>query len=235
MMKKNAFIAMLVTAMIWLGGVSSSPDNGVASVISGPAVAAAADKPVADSHATAAADPHATPTDGGHAAPKDDNLLKPILGQFTWELLLFLVLFAVLAIFVWPPILKGLQDREEKIKDDLGSAEKAAKDAATTLAEYKAQLAEAQKKAQEVIEEGRTAATKLTAELKTQAENEIGAMKQRAETEIKGAKEEALAEIYEQAAVMSTQVAGQILRKEINADDQRGLIEASLQALKERN
>ncbi|QDU32836.1 ATP synthase subunit b [Poriferisphaera corsica] len=165
----------------------------------------------------------------------DDNLLKPMLGQFAWQLILFLVLFVVLTIFVWPPILKGLQDREAKIKGDLSSAEKAAKDAAGTLEEYKAQLADAQKKAQEVIEEGRTAATKLSAELKTQAESEIQAMRERAGAEIRGAKEEALAQIYEQAAVMSTQVAGQILRKEISVDDQRGLIDASLQALKERN
>ena len=224
-MKKNLFLVMMATAMLWVGGLSISNVN-VASV---GMVAAAADTTEVSAHGEAA-------EAGGHGAEAEKpGLLSLTLGEYSWEIILFLVLFAVLAKFVWPPILKGLQEREEKIRGDLSSAENAAKEATDKLDEYKQQLAEAQKKALEIIEEGRVSAQKLAAEVKGQAENEIAGLRERAANEIKGAKEEALAEIYEQAAVMSTQVAGQILRKEIKPEDQRGLIEDSLKALRDRN
>ena len=67
------------------------------------------------------------------------------MGPFLWQLILFLILLGILGKFVWPPILRGLQEREDKIRFDLQKAEDAATQATGTLEEYKQQLAEAQK------------------------------------------------------------------------------------------
>ena len=56
-------------------------------------------------------------------------------------------------------------------------------------------------------------------------------MKERAEAEITSAKDAALSEVYAQTAELSTQIAGRILKREINAADQQQLVSDSLAEL----
>ncbi|MFA9478981.1 F0F1 ATP synthase subunit B [Phycisphaerales bacterium AB-hyl4] len=154
-------------------------------------------------------------------------------GEYIWTLIVFLGLLAILIKFVWPAILKGLQERELKIQSDLKRAEKANVDAQQTLEQYKAQLAEARKEAQHMIDQSRTEASRAAAQIKDEAQKELAQMRQRAERDIAAAKEQAIAELYEQTATIATDVAGQILRRELSADDQRALVEQSLSKLGE--
>ena len=151
--------------------------------------------------------------------------------QSVAAIIVFIILFAVLKKFAWGPILKGLQERENKIKGDLERAEEAAQQAANTLKEYQASLAQAHAEAQKVIDRGRNDAERIGAEIKQQTQAEITQMRQRAEQEIRVAKEQALADIYAQTAVLATAVAGKILRREVNAQDQQRLVEESITEL----
>ncbi len=180
---------------------------------------------------------HAMDAHGEHDAAHGDShdeqpgLLTPDLGTAVWTIVLFLALFAVLAKFVWPPILKGLQAREDKIKSDLEQAEQAAADATAKMEQYQAKLTEAQKEAQQVIEQSRQDAQRVAAQLKDQARGEITQLKDRAASEINIAKQQAITELYGQAAVLATQVAGKILQREIRPEDHQSLIDQSLQQM----
>lgn len=168
---------------------------------------------------------------GEKADAASGSLLAFDLGSYVWKLIIFAVFFLLLAKFVWPPILKGLQDRENKQRADLQNAEQAAKEATATLSEYKQQLAEARKEAQAMIDQARADADKAGAARKAEIEREIGQLRERTTKEIAAAKETALADIYEQAAVLSTQIAGNILKRELNPQDQQGLVSESLQQI----
>jgi F-type H+-transporting ATPase subunit b len=231
-MAKITFYSVLFTVFMWCGGMTAPGVNNASDVSLRPtSVAAANEHAEAPDHATidtdAAPDTHAAADEDGHGEAQV-NLLDVTLGPFLWQLILFLILLGVLAKFVWPPILSGLREREGKIRYDLQQAEDAAKQAQATLAEYKKQLAEAQKQAQRIVDESRGAANKVAAQLKDEAQTQITQMRDRAEADIDAAKERAVSEIYNQAATLATQVAGQILRREINADDQSTLIKESI-------
>lgn len=152
-------------------------------------------------------------------------------GEFIWTLVLFLILLVVLVKYVWPPILNGLKDREDKIRMDLANAEQARREADEALEQYKAQLAESRKEAQQIIEQSRADAQKVAAELKGQAQQEIEQMRTRAQHEIRAAQEQAIAEVYARTAELATHIAGRILQREINAEDQKALIDSSLNEL----
>ena len=151
--------------------------------------------------------------------------------SYIWNLLMFLVLLTVLWLFVWPKILDGLRAREAKLRHDLETAENSAREAEQALAQRKAELAEAQKEAQAVIEQSKKDAEQVAARVKADAESEITRMKQRAEADIASAKELAVAEVYDRIADLSTQIAGRILSREINPQDQQQLISESLSEL----
>jgi F-type H+-transporting ATPase subunit b len=183
----------------------------------------------ADSHDEA----HASEDGHGHDDKKAEKKgpLSLVYGEAIWNLLVFLIVLAILAKFVFPVIRDGLKAREAKLEGDLSAAEKAKADAEASVAEYQAKIAEAQKEAQAVIDEAKKSAEQVAMKVKADAESEIVKMKERATAEIESAKDAALGEVYAQTAELSTQIASRILKREINADDQQQLVSDSLAEL----
>lgn len=164
----------------------------------------------------------------GQMIPTDPKL---IFQEAAYTIGVFVVFFLVLSFVVWPKILKALQAREDKQRADLLTAENAAKEASATLAEYKQQLAEARKEAQSIIEQSRKDAQRVGAQIAADAETRAKQVAQRAEADIAAAREQAITAIYEQAAGLSTQIAGQILKREIDPAAHQALVNESLQQL----
>lgn len=147
-------------------------------------------------------------------------------------LVVFALVFAVLSTKVWPMISSGLNERADKIKSEIEAAEAARTQAKAALEQYEKSLADARVEAQKEIDKARASAQAIGAELKARNEVEIQAMKAKAIAEIEAAKRQALSEIYGEAATLSTTVAGKILGREINAGDQRRLVDDALLELK---
>jgi F-type H+-transporting ATPase subunit b len=172
----------------------------------------------------------ATPTLAAAEGAEGDPMKLYYL-EMIWAVVLFILFAAVLGFVVWPKILGALQAREQKLEGDLVGAEKARAQADEALATYKAKIAEAQKEAQSVVEEARKSAEAAGAKIKADTEADIAKMKERAAAEIEAAKDQALSEVYAQAAELSTQIAGRILKREISAGDQQQLVNESLAEL----
>jgi F-type H+-transporting ATPase subunit b len=162
---------------------------------------------------------------------KESNVFAGTPVQSIAAVIVFLILFALLYRAAWGPILKGLQDRESKIKGDLERAEEAAEQAAETLKQYQASLAKAHEQAQQIIDKGHNDAQRVAEQIQEQVQTQINQMKQRAEQEIRAAKEQALAEVYTQTASLATAVAGKILLREVKPQDQQRLVEESIREL----
>jgi F-type H+-transporting ATPase subunit b len=143
-------------------------------------------------------------------------------------IIVFVLLLVVLRKYAWGPILKGLQDREAKIRADLENAERAAREADATLKRYQQQLAAAREEQARLIETGRRDAEREAGRIQEEAKREIDAMRKRAVGEIQFAKEEAIREVFAQAATLATDVATKILQREIRPDDQRRLVQEAL-------
>lgn len=147
----------------------------------------------------------------------------------TAELLVSLVSFGVLFIVMWkfalPPITKMLDERAAKIKDSLEKAEDTRVEAERLLDEYKAQLAEARKESNRLIEQGRKVADTMKDEIVAKANEERESMLTRAREEIQGEKRTAMAELQAQVADLSVAVAGRLIGATLSADEHKALIE----------
>ena len=159
------------------------------------------------------------------------NPFAGTLYQAVAAAIVFVVVLLVLRKAAWGPILKALQDRENRIKDDLETAENSAKRAEQTLRDYQQRLADANAEVRQMIEEGRTNAQKLAVQMKDHTQNEIVQMRQRAEADIVAAKERTLNEIYAETALLATYVAGRILKRQISETDQQQLVDEALSEL----
>ncbi len=168
---------------------------------------------------------------GPAAAAEGANPFVGTIYQAIAAAVVFVTVMVVLKKAAWGKILQGLQDRENRIKHDLDQAEASAKQAEKTLAEYQKLLANAQEEARSMMESCRADAKKVSAELKDQAQTEIDQARQRATEEIQWAKENAVNEVHAQAAELATNVAGKILRRQINAQDQQQFVNEALAEL----
>lgn len=143
----------------------------------------------------------------------------------------FLVVFVILAVKVWPPIVKGLKDRENKIRSEIESAEQAQKQAREALAQYERNLAQARAEAQRMLDDAKTQQAAIAAELRAKSETELNAMREKAKRDIDQAKRAAVAEIHQHATDLAMNIAAKILQREIGPQDQRRLVTESLEEL----
>lgn len=171
---------------------------------------------------------------GQGEASEPPNIFGGGLGTSLFTLAVFLVLVVVLRKWAWKPILTGLQKREEHIRRSIEDAEKAQNHAEKTLQEYKDQLARAQGEAQRIIGQGRDDAAQLAAQMKENAETIAQELRSQAGRDIAGAKEQALEELYEQTAELATNMAGKIIKKSLDAQDHRRLLQETLAELQNK-
>ncbi|MEX0824520.1 MAG: F0F1 ATP synthase subunit B [Pirellulaceae bacterium] len=195
-------------------------------LLSGPASAVQ----VGDEHAEPAAE-HAG--DGEHA--QRPPLLNLDLGSAVWNLLIFLLTFAVLAFLVWPPILKGLQSREDKIRSDLKQAEAANANAANLLTQYEKKLDDAQAEVQAMLAEARKDAAAAGERIVADAKAEAGRQRDRAVADIETAKQVALTEMADQTSAIAMKLAQQVVGRELRPEDHADLIRQSLDRLPSHN
>jgi len=131
------------------------------------------------------------------------------------------IVFAILVWFtmkfVWPPITKALDERAQKIAEGLAAADKAKselsvankrveEELAKSRNESAVRLAEAERRAQSMIEEAKAKAAE-------EGNKIIAAAKGEAEQQTVKARET----LREQVAALAVKGAEQILRKEVNA------------------
>lgn len=142
------------------------------------------------------------------------NLNATLFAQF--------VVFFLLAVFtmkfIWPPLMKALDERAQRITDglaaaDRGKAEMAAAgkralaELATAREEGQKRIADAEKRAQTIIEDAKKTAT-------VEGQRIIAAARADAEQQVSKAREE----LRGQIATLAVKGAEQILKREVNAD-----------------
>jgi F-type H+-transporting ATPase subunit b len=155
--------------------------------------------------------------------PSRDTLITAI-----WVIVIFLIMLAILYPTAWKNVLAGLKAREERIRKDIAEAEAARVRAESTLKEYNTQLAAAETRVRDMLTKATAEGETIAAGIRTRAQQEAEETKDRALRDIEAARGQAVAELQAQAAVLATAVAEKILRRNLNSDDQRDLVNQSL-------
>src|SRR5690348_8467502 len=101
-----------------------------------------------------------------------DKLLQPDTGLMIWTVVTFVLVMLVLTKSAWKPILDAINAREAGIRENIERAEKANVEANGLRERYEAQLAEAQRKIQEMVSQARADGERARAELVAAAKAE---------------------------------------------------------------
>ncbi len=171
-------------------------------------------------------------TRAAEAAPAEQpDLLHWDVASVVWVLAIFLVVLFILYRTAWKNVLAGLNAREARIRGDIADAEAARVKGEAALVEYNKQLGTAEGQVRELLAKAVADAERIATGIKMRAQQDAEAAKEAAVRDIEASKQQALSEIYEQAATLATSVAEKILRRNINADDQKALVDESLKQM----
>ena len=143
------------------------------------------------------------------------ELLTPSVGLVFWTTIAFLMLVFVIAKFAWKPILQTLRIREESIEEALKAADRAREEMSELKADNEKLLAEAREEREQLLRD----ANKVANGIKEEAKNEAAAITKRmleeATAGIEAEKQLALAEVRNQVAELSVEIAEKIIRKSL--------------------
>lgn len=160
----------------------------------------------------------------------DNPLVSPELGLIFWTTLSFAILLFILKKFAWKPILGAITEREEGIKDALASAEKAKLEMENLTADNERILKEARAEREALLKEAREIKNKMISDAKDEAQIQAGKMIEQAKTAIESEKKAAMAEIKNQIASLSIDIAEKVVKDELsNKDKQLKLVEDILE------
>jgi F-type H+-transporting ATPase subunit b len=152
-----------------------------------------------------------------------------------WTIVVFVVLLVVLKKYAWGPILEGLQKREQNIAAAIEEAEKARAEAERLREQFQAEMARAQEKVREILDEGRRDSQRVAEEMIAKARAEIQAERDRLRREIESARDQALQELWNQAAQLATLISAKAIRRQLSPEDHRRLVDEALAELERAN
>ena len=148
-----------------------------------------------------------------------------------WAVVVFVLLFVILRIFAWKPILEGLQKREETIRTSLEDAKKTRDEMAAMSAKFEKDMAEANQRIPALMDEARKDAEAMVADMRTKAAAEIQTERERLRREIEIAKDQSIKELWEQSAQLATLISAKAIGRSLNEEDHRRLLDEAMQEI----
>lgn len=159
------------------------------------------------------------------APPEGIDLVLPEIEELIAGIIAFSIVFVLIWWKVRPAIAETLAARQEAITGQLTEAETSKREAASLLDDYKNQLAQAKDEANTIVEDARQAADVLRTDLVGKAEAEAETIRGKARSDAGAEMERAAAQVKDQVATLSLELAQKVVAGSVDESAQRQLVE----------
>jgi len=144
------------------------------------------------------------------------SLVTPDIGLLFWMLLIFLVVFFILAKFGFPIVTNMVEKRNEHIDKSLQLAREAEEKMRNLTDEQTKMINDTKKQQAELLKEASETREKMIQQAKEDAQVEAEKILAKARTEIAAEKESAIRDVRRQVAMLSVEIAEKVLRKDLS-------------------
>lgn len=144
-----------------------------------------------------------------------------------------IILFVVLKKFLFKPVMKMIADRQQEI-DDLYAAANAAKENAAQLeSSYKEKLAVATQTGESIVRDAVLRGQNREEEILRQANAQADAIRRKASADIAQEKKKAINDAKDEIAQIAMDIAGKVVGRSLNTEDQAKLVDNFIDQLGE--
>lgn len=156
---------------------------------------------------------------------------NPWTALFT--LLNLVLTFLILKKFLFKPVNKMIDDRQQEIDALYADANAAKEKAASMEADYTKRLAEAKDASAQILAEATQEANRRTDELIRQARQDADAIRAKAERDVELDRKKAVNEVKNDISRIALDIAGKVVEKELDSAEHERLIESFLKEMGE--
>lgn len=162
---------------------------------------------------------------------------EPFISANVWTALFMLgnliLLYFIMKKFLFKPVKKMIDDRQQEI-DDLYADANQSKEAAAELKEqYETRLAEANEEKEEILRNAYRKAQLREEEILRDAQDKAAQTMRRADEQIELEKKRAMNEIKDDVSGMAIEIASAVLARDIKQKEHRNLIDSFIENLGE--
>jgi len=154
------------------------------------------------------------------------NLVTPDFGLLFWMVVIFGIVFFLLAKFGFPIITDSVDKRSAKIAQSLKDADEIQVRMQAWTQEHARMMEEVRREQSAILREATETKARIVADAKAQAKAEADRILSEAKLQIEAEKESALRDVRREVALLSVQVAEKVLRHELQDEgSQRAFID----------
>lgn len=146
-------------------------------------------------------------------------LFEPEFGLVFWMLVVFLIVFGILAKYGWPVIIKSIEERAEFIDNGVKYSQQAMKEKIDAEAKAQLLLADAHKQQLEILQETERLKQAIVAGARTAAVGEAQKVINAAKLSVEQAQKEAELQVRKRVGVLSLQIAEKVIREKLGNDE----------------
>lgn len=145
-----------------------------------------------------------------------------------------LTIFFVARKFLFKPVMKIIRERQQEIDDMYTKAGEAKEQAAAMRTEYEAKLSAAEAEAERTVKEAVIRGQNRQEEIIRQANAQASAIMDKASADIAQEKKKAINDAKDEISVIALAIAGKVVGKELNGEDQSQLVDQFIEELGEQ-
>ena len=147
------------------------------------------------------------------------------------QMIVFLILIWFTMKFIWPALMKAMDERARRIEDGLSTADRARKELAAADARAAEEIKHARAEAATIIERANQQAGQIVDKARADALLEAAKQKAQAQADIENMAHRARAELRGQVATLAVQGAEKILGREVNAETHKALLDQLVEGI----
>lgn len=152
--------------------------------------------------------------------------LEPI--KLAIQALNFLLLLFLLQRLAYRPLLRMMDARSARIRDDLDAARRVKEESRLEQEQYRQQLAGARDEARGILDEANAVAARIREQAQADATAQNAVTLRRAREEIAREKEQAIGELRREVADLAIMAASHVVGRSLDSEDQRRLVDQAL-------
>lgn len=156
-----------------------------------------------------------------------------IISVNIWSILIslanLLILFLVMKKFLFKPVMKIMNERQNQVTAIYADAENDRQAAADMKQEYETRMAAAREEADGLVRNAVQTAQRKSDAIVNEAKDQAAHLKQKAETEIQQEKKQMLDDVRTEISDLAVSIASRIMEREVNAQDHADFVDQFIQ------
>lgn len=156
------------------------------------------------------------------------GILVPKPAEFIPALIVFLVIWFVLAKFAWPQIVQKMEERQKKIQSDLDEAEASKLKSQETLQSSRETIAEAKRQAAQIVAEAKREAERERARILAKAQKDASAVIAKSREAVEHERRATMQELSHSVVDLAVNVAGKLVVSSLDEAAQKDLAKRCL-------